>query len=142
MLLCDVNVLVAAHRPDHPHHTAALPWLQEAVNGLEAVVVPDVVASGFVRVVTHARVFEVPTPLDEAFGFLHELTRGPAVVAMPPVDGLVDRLDAVCRDADARGSLVSDALLATYAVALGARLVTFDRDFRRFDGLMVVELRA
>lgn len=45
-----------------------------------------------------------------------------------------------CREASATANLVTDAYIAATAISLGATLVTFDRDFRRFDGLKVLEL--
>ena len=44
------------------------------------------------------------------------------------------------RSAKASANLVTDAYIAAAAIALGATVVTFDRDFRRFDGLSVLEL--
>ena len=44
------------------------------------------------------------------------------------------------RGADASANLVTDAYIASAAMAMGATVVTFDRDFRRFDGLSVLEL--
>ena len=44
------------------------------------------------------------------------------------------------RDAGASADLVTDAYIAAAAISLGATVVTFDRDFRRFDGLSVLEL--
>ncbi len=142
MHLPDVNVLVAAHRPSHPHHATAFAWLTAALNGDEPVTVPDAVWSGFVRVVTNHRVFERPTPLTEAIGFLHVLFSAPAFDLTPRTGREFDHFVAVAVDARAAGALVPDAYLAALAIGLGARLVTFDRDFRRFDRLHVVELRA
>lgn len=42
-------------------------------------------------------------------------------------------------DAGIRASL---AFIAACASAIGATVVTFDRDFRKFDGLRVLELAA
>lgn len=41
-------------------------------------------------------------------------------------------LEKLCRDGDARGDLVSDAVIAALAVEAGATVVTYDRDFARF----------
>ena len=42
-------------------------------------------------------------------------------------------------DLGLRANDVPDALLAATALSLGARLATFDRGFRRFAGLQVLE---
>ena len=43
--------------------------------------------------------------------------------------------EGLCRPADARGDLVTDAYLAALAVETGAVLVSADRDFALFPGL-------
>jgi len=46
-----------------------------------------------------------------------------------------DHFSHMCRVADARGNLVSDAAIAAIAAEHGATVVSFDRDFARFPGL-------
>lgn len=60
MLLIDVNVLVYAHRSDAADHVRYRGWLEEVVDGPSSYGMADLVLSGFVRVVTHPRVFLVP----------------------------------------------------------------------------------
>ena len=69
MLLADVNVLVYAHREDTLDHRAYHDWLQELLNADQAYSVSDLVLSGLLRVVTHPRVFDPPSPLDRALEF-------------------------------------------------------------------------
>ena len=38
-------------------------------------------------------------------------------------------------DADARGELVSDAVIAALAIEADTTVISYDRDFARFDGL-------
>jgi hypothetical protein len=65
----DVNILVAASRQDHPHHERAPGWLEEAINGGSSLAILPMVASGFLRLVTHPKVFLAPTPINEALKF-------------------------------------------------------------------------
>lgn len=58
----DVNVLVAASRLDHPHHVVAYAWLKTAL-GIQRLAILPMVAWGFLRLVTHPKVFLEPTPL-------------------------------------------------------------------------------
>jgi predicted nucleic acid-binding protein len=44
-------------------HTAYRTWLESVVNGDEAYGISELVLSGFIRVVTHAKVFNKPIPL-------------------------------------------------------------------------------
>ena len=83
----DVNVLVAASRTDHPQHVQALAWLRGALaassGGARLEILP-MVASGYLRVVTHPKVFAQPTPIDAAVAFLDAILATPGVL-MPPV---------------------------------------------------------
>lgn len=135
MILMDVNVLVAAHREDAPAHGVARTWLDGVVNGDEAFGICDVVLSGFLRVVTHPRVFSDPTPLPVALDFCEQLRSAPAAVAIAPGPRHWPIFTRLCTEADARGNLVPDAWLAALAVESGCEWITFDGDFSRFTGL-------
>jgi uncharacterized protein len=135
MLTLDVNVLVDAFREDSPHHALVGAWLRQAVREPEPVVLFEVALSGFVRVVTHTRVFDPPTPIALALAFAEAMLAQPSCVVVRPGPrhwGLFVRL---CRSSDARGNLVADAYLAALAMEAGCTLVTSDRDFARFAGL-------
>jgi hypothetical protein len=73
MLLPDVNVLVYAHRRDAPDHARYLAWLESTVNSDQAYGLADLVLSGFIRVVTHPRVFNPASFLDDALAFVNVL---------------------------------------------------------------------
>jgi toxin-antitoxin system PIN domain toxin len=72
----DVNVLVAASRSDHPHHRIARSWLEDAASaaasGATLVLMPMVLAS-FVRLVSSPKIFQYPTPVDDALAFVDAL---------------------------------------------------------------------
>ena len=78
----DVNVLVAASRSDHPHHDIARAWLENAAaaaaTGSALILMPMVLAS-FLRLVTSAKIFQDPTPIDAAVGFIDALLAVPGV---------------------------------------------------------------
>jgi len=134
MLMPDVNVLVTAHRADAPHHEAVRAWLETAVNGTESVGVSDAVATGFVRVVTHRRIFREPTSLEKAIAQLDALFDAGAL-HVTAAETAWPHFRALSLAADARGNLVADAAHAATAVQAGATWVSLDRDFARFDGL-------
>lgn len=136
MRVFDVNVLVLAHRQDQPGHAAARAFVEEATAGERPFSVPPVVGSGVVRVSTHPRVFEEPTPLTDVLGFLDALRARPAHVPLEetPAWPVFARL---CREHDARGNRVPDAYLAALAVTGGATLVTADRGLARYAGVPI-----
>jgi predicted nucleic acid-binding protein len=66
MILPDVSLLVYAHREDAPGHVAYREWLEAVINSDQAYGLSDWVLSGFLRVVTHPRVFNPPSTMDQA----------------------------------------------------------------------------
>ena len=91
--------------------------------------------SGFLRIVTHPRVFEPPSPLDEALRFSSFLLEQPHAVILSPGARHWSIFERLCRDANAKGNLVPDAYFAALAIEHGAEWITMDRDFARFPGL-------
>lgn len=135
MILPDVNVLVYAHREDAPDHARYRDWLEGVVNGPEAFGLSDLVLSGFVRVVTHPRVFARPTPADRALAFADALRSAPSRVRIEPGDRHWEIFERLCLEAGATGNLVPDAWLAALAIESGSDWITTDRDYARFPGL-------
>jgi toxin-antitoxin system PIN domain toxin len=133
--LADANVLVYAFREDAPGHAAHRGWLERVVASDEAFAVSDLVLSGFVRVVTHPRVFHPPTPLEDSLAFTAALRERANAVPVAPGPRHWAIFTRLCRAADTRGNLVPDAFLAALAIESGCELITTDRDFARFPGL-------
>jgi toxin-antitoxin system PIN domain toxin len=133
--LLDVNVVLGAHRDDHPQFEPARRWLDGLLRSGEHFSVPDLVAGSFVRLATNRRIFLVPTPAEDAFAYLRALRDHPAHLLLSPGPGHLDLFDRLCRAADATGDLAPAAQLAAIAVEHGAEIVSFDRDFARFDDL-------
>ncbi|MHB9150696.1 MAG: TA system VapC family ribonuclease toxin [Thermoleophilia bacterium] len=131
----DVNVLVYAHRTDTHGHEAFRTWLEETAARDAPFVVPDLVMSGFLRVVTHPRIFDPPTPLEEALKVVEALRAQPNHVSIAPGLRHWDLFTRLCRVANAKGSLVPDAYLAALAIESGSEWITTDRDFARFPDL-------
>jgi len=73
MFLMDVNVLVYAHRKDTPDHLAYREWLESIINGNAAYGYSELVLSGFLRVVTHPRLFEISSALSSADRFVAKI---------------------------------------------------------------------
>jgi uncharacterized protein len=135
VFLFDVNVLVNAHREDAPRHLEYRAWLEQVLGGDEPYGICDLACSGFLRVVTHARVFTPPTPLELALTFLRGVRERPNAVVIAPGDRHWELFTALCVRAGARGSLVPDAYFAALAMESGCEWVSTDRDFARFTGL-------
>jgi len=135
MQLCDVNVLVYAHRGDAADHARYRAWLERAVATEPAFGISELVLSGFVRVVTHPRVFQDPTPLETALAFSSALRDHPHAIPVVPGPQHWPIFARLCAVAGARGNLVADAYFAALAIESGTEWITTDRDYARFPGL-------
>jgi toxin-antitoxin system PIN domain toxin len=105
------------------------------VNGDEAYGVSDLVLSGFLRIVTHPRVFVDPSPLAKALAFADEIRSPEHCVLVTPGERHWAIFARLCRSGAVRGNLVPDAYLAALAIEWGCEWITTDRDFSRFPGL-------
>lgn len=135
MILPDVNVLVYAHRSDAAGHPEYRAWLRDAIAGPEPFGLSDLVLSGFLRVVTHPRVFADPTPLADALAFVTALRERPNRVRVEPGPRHWTIFRELCDRAEPRGNLVPDAYLAALAIEAGMEWISTDGDFERFPGL-------
>lgn len=135
MLLCDVNVLVYAFRADAPRHHEYRDWVHRRLALTEEFGVSELVLSGVLRVLTHPRIFNPPTPIDAALEFLDVLVRQPSVVILRPGDRHWSIYVDLVRRSGARGNLAADAYHAAMAIEYGCTWVSSDRDFARFSGL-------
>lgn len=65
-----MNVLVYAFRRDGAEYPMYRHWLESAVNSDSAFGLADLVLRGFLRVVTHPRVFSYPKPIRTALAWI------------------------------------------------------------------------
>lgn len=132
MFLLDTNVVLAAHRGDHPHHRAVRRWFDQLLAGDDPFAVPVLVWAAFLRLATNRRIFEVPSPLAEAFAFIDATCAQPHHLLLGPGPRHLALLRELCDEADASGDLVPDAVLAAVAAEHSCEVATLDRDFARF----------
>lgn len=135
MDLIDVNVLVYAHREDAPDHLAYRTWLENLIRGDRAYGSSDIVLSGFLRVVSHPRIFDPPSSLEAAVEFCHQVRNQQNCVQISPGERHWSIFVQLCQQAAVKGNLVPDAYLAALAIESGSEWVTTDRDYRHFPGL-------
>ncbi len=135
MLCLDVNVLVYAQRADLPDNERYGQLLETWANGLEPIGVPDMVLSGFLRIVTNRRIFAETTSTAEAWSYVDRLLDTSAVVLLRASERHWEHVRTLAIDIDARGPDVADAYLAAYAVDNNATFISADRGFTRFPRL-------
>lgn len=135
MQLVDANVLLYAVNEDAPHHAAAHSWLDDALAGSEAVGFSWVVLLAFLRLSTRPGLFPRPLTLDEAAGVAELWLGQPAAVVVHPTGRHLSLLRGLLGTVGTAANLVNDAHLAALALEHGAELISFDRDFQRFEGV-------
>ena len=135
MILLDVNVLVYAHREDAARHVEFRRWLEATLDSPSGCAVSELVLSGCLRVLTHPRVFDPPTPLVRAIEYVTMLRDHPRLTVFAPGPRHWELFLDLCRRAEARGNLVSDAYHAALAIETGSEWITTDRDYARCPSL-------
>ena len=93
------------------------------------------VLSGFLRIVTHPRIFKHPIPTEKAIEELERLRQRPNCVIVRPGPRHYEIFTDLCLRSGAKGNLIVDAYLAALAIEHGCQWVSHDRDFARFPGL-------
>lgn len=133
MIAVDTNVLIYAHRAETGLHALASRELVALAEGSSRWGLPVFCITEFIRVVTHRRVFNPPSTLTQATGFLEELVASPSCRVVRPGTEFTNLLIETVRGADARGNLVFDAQIVALCREHGiAAILTNDRDFDRF----------
>ncbi|HKQ42582.1 MAG TPA: TA system VapC family ribonuclease toxin [Pseudonocardia sp.] len=136
MIVPDVNVLVHAYHRDAAKHERYAEWLADVVAGQEELGLVEAALTGFLRVVTHPRIYADPAPSTEALVFVATLRGGRQARTLAATEATWQHFaDIAAADRQVRGVLVPDAWLAAMARSHGGRLATADRGFARFPGL-------
>jgi toxin-antitoxin system PIN domain toxin len=137
MILMDVNVLVYAHREDVRDHLAYREWLESVINGNTKYGFSELVLSGFVRVVTHPKIFEEPSSLEQALTFVNQIRASCQAVCITPGSKHWSFFVHCVESINARGNDIPDAYHAALAMEWDCQWITTDKGFRRFKGLRV-----
>lgn len=132
-MIPDVNVVLAAARPDHTHHSQAIGWWKEALHCAtdeRPIQLLPVVISGFLRIVTHPKIFSVPSSIVEATSHVDALLSLPNVVLFNTQPLWSDFMQ-LCIEKSLTGNAIPDGWIASAVIAFNGHLITFDRDFRK-----------
>lgn len=132
--LPDLNVWLALAWPEHSHHQNAVRyWEQQAA---AQVLFCTVTALGLVRLVCQPKLMGTTVKnAAEASALLEALCQQPGVQLAAPEHVGWEVFHQLLRSAELPARLCTDAHLAALAITNGWRLVSFDRDFERFEGL-------
>jgi toxin-antitoxin system PIN domain toxin len=138
VIALDTNILVYAKREEAPHHARAKELLIEFAEGDPPWALPWPCIYEFLRVVTHPRVFDPPTRLENALDDLESLLQSPSLTLLREGPRHAAFMDRLLKAGQAAGNLAHDAHIAALVVEHGvSELWTADRDFARFPGIKV-----
>ena len=133
--LLDVNVWLALAIEEHPHHHAAASYW--AAHAATARFFCRVSAMSLVRLLTHPKLMaDKPLTLAKAWALYRRFSVLPSVVMLSEPDGLDTSLGALVTPKFPT-RLFTDAYFAALAHSARLRIVTFDKDFERFDLAML-----
>ncbi|HNQ88200.1 MAG TPA: PIN domain-containing protein [Verrucomicrobiota bacterium] len=135
MILPDLNLLLYAYNPHTLQHEAARRWWEGAMNGDELIGLPLEVAFGFIRVATNPRLGPARVALADARRVVESWLDLPQARVLSAGARHFTRVMDLMTAAMAAGPVLSDAILAVYAIEHRATLFTNDGDFGRFPGL-------
>lgn len=135
MILPDLNLLLYAYNPHMPQHVKARPWWENVMNGDELIGLPFEVLFGFIRVATNPQLGAARVALADARRVVEGWLELPQVRTLTPTALHFSRVLDLMATAMATGPVLSDAILAAYAIEHRATMLTNDGDFARFPGL-------
>lgn len=137
MIAVDTNVLVYAHRRDSPWHQEARDHIRQIAEGPGAWAIPWPCIHEFLSIVTHPRIYDPPSTLDQALEQVAAWCDSPVVVLLAEGSEYWEVLRKLLLQSRVAGSRVHDARVAALCMSHGVReLWTADRDFGRFPGLV------
>jgi toxin-antitoxin system PIN domain toxin len=144
VIAVDTNVLVAAHRRDSDGHAAASACMRELAEGLAAWGIPAPCLHEFLAVVTHPRIFDPPSRMQDALAQVEAWMASPSLVVLAESERHWQTLPTLLKQSKVAGPQVHDARVAAICLDHGvSRLLSADRDFGRFRGLRTEDpLRA
>lgn len=135
MYLFDVNILIYAHREDSPNHSVITQFIENGIKQNKSFGFSNLALSGFLRVITHPKVFNPPSEIEKALDFIDSIIKRTNGVIIVQGSGHWKIFTDLCRKSGAKGNLVPDAYFAAIAIENRCIWVTTDRDFSRFKGL-------
>ena len=138
MIAVDSNLLVYSHREDSPWHDSAYTCIAELAEGQALWAIPWPCIHEFLVIVTHPRIYDPPTPLENAISQVDAWMESPSLLLLSESEDYWQQLQSLIQSGKVCGPQVHDARIAALCSYHGvAELWTADRDFGRFPKLKV-----
>src|SRR5262245_61180257 len=135
MILPDVNALLYAVNRASDQHAAALRELRRGFDDPRGVAFAWTALLAFLRLSTRRGIFPRPLPVDDALRVIKLWLGRPHSPVVHPGARHAEILGGLLKAAGTAGNLTTDAHLAALAIEHGATVLSFDRDFARFEGV-------
>lgn len=134
----DTNLLVYAHRAESEWHAAAAAQLRQLAEGRAPWAIPWPCLHEFFAIVTHKRIFDPPTPAENAVSQIEAWLESPSLVLLSEGVDHWTNLRRLVVEGRLAGPVVHDARVAAICLSHAIdELWSADRDFSRFAGLAV-----
>lgn len=140
MIVPDVNVLIYAFHSSSPGHAAARSWLEGALAQRETVAILDVVATGFLRIMTNRRLFSEPLEPNQAMAAIKAVLSAPNAVLLRAGESTWSIFEELVELHKLRAHDIPDAWVAAAVMSEEATLLSDDTGFSRFRELQWVRL--
>ena len=138
MIAVDSNLLVYSHREDSPWHESADARIAELAEGNALWAIPWPCIHEFLAIVTHPRIYDPPTPLENAISQVDAWMESPSLLLLSESEDYWLQLQSLLQSGKVCGPQVHDARIAALCSYHGVtELWTADRDFGRFPKLKV-----
>jgi toxin-antitoxin system PIN domain toxin len=135
MILPDANVLLHAVNHSSSQHQTALKALEDGFDDPRGIAFAWIAVLAFLRLSTRRGIFPGPLSADEAVRIVEQWLGHSHARVVHPGERHMAILGSLLRSAGTAGNLTTDAHLAAVAIEHGATVISFDRDFARFEGL-------
>ncbi len=134
----DTNVLVYSSDLRSPHHERALELLTSLAVGTSLVYLLWPVIMGYLRIITHSRIFDEPLTPGDAIGNISNLLEHSNIQTVSETVGFFPVYATINARMSPRGNLVPDAHIVALMRQHGIDTIwTADTDFRKFEGVKV-----
>lgn len=138
MIAVDSNLLIYSHREDSPWHDSAYTCIAELAEGQALWAIPWPCIHEFLAIVTHPRIYDPPTPLENAISQVDAWMESPSLLLLSESEDYWQQLQSLIQSGKVCGPQMHDARIAALCSYHGvAELWIADRDFGRFPKLKV-----
>ena len=138
MIAVDTNILVYAHRIESEFFQPAAAAIRRLAESEEQWAIPWPCLHEFLAVVTHPRIFRVPSPIEAAISQIEIWRESPSLKLIGESGDYWRTLGEILTQGKIVGPKVHDARIAAICRAHGVReLWSADRDFSRVRNMKV-----